>query len=198
MKDMTGKGGFGPGAQISRVLAWVAGAIILFGSSLTISIDVIARLIFGWTPLESFEISGYGLAACIGLGMGYTVSTRANIRVDFLTSRLPTPLRRLFDLLAAIALAAVAVALAWFSWRTLAQSWALDARSISTLQTPIWLPQGIWWFGLFWFAIVAVLAPVSAIWNLIRGNGAAFDSILAPPSLDEEIQQVRMDAEIDA
>ncbi|MCB1808925.1 MAG: TRAP transporter small permease, partial [Candidatus Competibacteraceae bacterium] len=61
-------------------------------------IDVVSRAVFGQTVLESFEISGYGLAACIGLGMGFTVSTKANIRVDFLTSKLPRRARMVFDL----------------------------------------------------------------------------------------------------
>ena len=75
--------------RISRWLAWVAGAVILFGCAVPVAIDVIARAVLGRTLVESFEISGYALAVCIGLGMGYTVTTKANIRVDILTARLP-------------------------------------------------------------------------------------------------------------
>lgn len=178
-----------PVARISRILAWVAGATILLGCSLPITIDVIARLVLNRGLVESFEISGYALAACIGLGMAFTVTTKANIRVDILTARLPTSLRAATDLIAALALAVVAAALGWFAWGTLAQSWAMDARSISRLQVPIVLPQGIWWLGLAWFACVAALAPVLAILRLVRGDRVGFDALVGPVSLDDEIDQ---------
>lgn len=176
--------------RISRFLAWIAGAIILFGCCIPIAIDVIARLLFNTTVVESFEISGYGLAACIGLGMGYTVTTRANIRVDFLTAKLPPGLRRIFDLLASVALAIVAVALAYLTWTKLQQSWAMEAKSTSTLQVPLIVPQGIWWVGLFWFGCVAALTPVLAIIRLVRGDRQGFDRLAASSGLSEEMDQI--------
>ena len=179
--------------QVSRVLAWVAGGVILFGCSIPISIDVVSRFFLNETLVESFEISGYMLAACIGLGMGFTVTTKANIRIDFLTSKLPSPARRVFDLVAALSLALAAGALAWFSLGTLTQSWAMNARSISTLQVPLALPQGVWWFGLFWFSVVATLVPLLAIWRILRGDADGFDKLLAPPGLSDELEQIGAD-----
>ena len=69
--------------RVSQWMAWIAGAVILFGSAVPVTIDVISRAVLGRTLLESFEFSEYALAACIGLGMGYTVTTRANVRVLF-------------------------------------------------------------------------------------------------------------------
>ena len=176
--------------RVSRVLAWIAGAIILFGCAVPIAIDVVSRFFLNRTLVESFEISGYGLAACIGLGMGYTVTTKANIRVDFIVAKLPARVRTAFDLLAALALAVVAVALAYFAWGKLQQTWVLNAKSISTLQVPLYVPQGIWWVGLFWFGCVAVLSPVLAVVRLIRGDRAAFEEALATAALSDEMEQI--------
>ncbi|MEM1044542.1 MAG: TRAP transporter small permease [Pseudomonadota bacterium] len=189
----SGRGFLGSVRRVSQVLAWIAGGVILFGSSVPISIDVVSRLVLNRTLVASFEISGYALAACIGLGMGYTVTTKANIRIDFLTARLPTPLRRLFDLIAAISLALVAAALAWFSFGVLQQSWSMQAKSISTLQVPLSVPQAIWWVGLFWFATVAVLVPALAVVRYMRGDPEGFDALLSPSSLSEEIEQTGVD-----
>jgi TRAP-type C4-dicarboxylate transport system permease small subunit len=175
--------------RISRILAWVAGSVILFGCAVPITIDVISRLLFNRSIVDSFEISGYGLAACIGLGLAYTVTTKAHIRVDFIAAQFPFPLRAACDLLAAAALALVAGALAWFAWGTLAQSWAMDARSMSQMRVPMILPQGLWWIGLFWFACMAVLAPVQAIVRLIRGDRAGFDAAIGSTSIDTEIEE---------
>lgn len=176
--------------QVSRIFAWIAGAIILFGCCLPISIDVISRFIFNTTVVESFEISGYALAACIGLGMGYTVTTKANIRVDFMVAKLPPPLRRFFDLLASTALAVTAVALAYLTWTKLQQTWTMDAKSTSTLQVPLFLPQGIWWVGFFWFGCVAVLTPLLAVFRLVRGDPRGFDQMLGTSALSEEMSQI--------
>lgn len=178
--------------RISRYLAWLAGAIILLGCALPITIDVLSRFFLGHTIVESFEISGFALAASIGLGMGYTVSTKANIRVDFLVAKLPRRVRWALDLFAALSLAALAVALAWFSFTVLAQSWAVGAKSQSTLQIPMFLPQGFWWIGLFWFATVAVLTPLLAIVRLLKGDEDGFARALATADLADEMSQIGM------
>ncbi len=147
------------------------------------------RYFFNQSAIDSFEISSYGLAACIGLGMAYTVTTKAHIRVDFLVARLPFPLRAACDLLAALALALVAAALAWFAWGTVAQSWSMGARSMSQMRVPLILPQGLWWIGLFWFACMAVLAPVQAVLRLMRGDRAGFEAAVGSSDIDAEIAE---------
>jgi hypothetical protein len=92
-------------------------------------------------------------------------------------------------LLAAAALALVAAALAWFAWGTLAQSWAMDARSMSQMRVPLIFPQGLWWVGLFWFACMAVLAPVQAILRLMKGDRAGFNAAIGSADIDSEIDE---------
>lgn len=178
--------------RISLWLAWVAGSIILFGCAVPICLDVVSRALTGSTLVESFEVSGYALAACIGLGMGYTVTTKANIRVDILTAKLPNSLRRPVDLIASCSLAATAVALAYFTFDVLYDSWKLDARSVSTLQVPLVIPQSIWWMGLVWFATVAVLTPLCAAARLMGGDAQAFDAALSTVTLTDELEQIGM------
>jgi TRAP-type C4-dicarboxylate transport system permease small subunit len=173
--------------RISRWLAWLAGAVILLGCGGLITIDVITRAIFRRGMVESFELSGYALAAAVGLGLAFTVTQKSNIRVDIALEMLPRALRRAFDLLAALALALVAAALAWFAWGTLAQSWSMDAKSVTALQTPMVIPQGIWWLGILWFAIVAALAPIRALLLWLAGDGAGFDARIGGLRVEEEI-----------
>ena len=104
--------------RVSRILAWVAGAVVLVGCSGLITIDVITRFLFKRGMVESFEISGYALAACIGLGLAFTVTSKSNIRVDILLDAFPRRVRVVCDLLASASLALIAVALAWFCWGT--------------------------------------------------------------------------------
>jgi TRAP-type C4-dicarboxylate transport system permease small subunit len=177
------------GDRITRWLAWIAGATILLGCGGLITIDVVTRAIFRRGVVESFELSGYALAVGIGLGLASTVTAKANIRVDILLDLFPRGLRRAADLLAAIALAVIAVALAWYCWGTVQQSWRMDAKSVSSLQTPMVIPQGLWWIGIFWFAVVAVLAPIRALRRLLAGDVAGFDARIGSLRVEEEISQ---------
>ncbi len=175
--------------RISRILAWVAGAVILFGCAVPITIDVAMRYFVGRSAVESFELSGYGLAICIGLGLAFTVTTKAHIRVDFVVARFPFPVRAACDLAAACALALVAAALAWFAWGTLSQSWSMDARSMSRMRVPLAIPQGLWWLGLAWFACMAVLAPIQAVIRLAKGDREGFDAAIGSADLNAEIEE---------
>jgi TRAP-type C4-dicarboxylate transport system permease small subunit len=179
--------------RISRIFAWLAGACILFGCGALISVDVITRFVFKRGMIESFEISGYMLAACIGLGLAFTVTSKSNIRVDILLDAFPYRLRAACDLLAAAALAVIAMALAWFCWKTLAQSWAMNARSTSIMQTPMVLPQSVWWIGLLWFACMAVLLPLQAILRLLAADERGFDKLIGSLRVTEELEQAGID-----
>ncbi|MBY0325153.1 MAG: TRAP transporter small permease subunit [Reyranella sp.] len=184
--------------RVSRLLAWLAGAIVLVGCSGLITIDVITRFLFRRGMVESFEISGYALAACIGLGLAFATTSKAHVRVDILLDAFPRPVRVACDLLASISLALVALALAWFCWKTLAQSVSMNAKSVSTLQMPMALPQAIWWIGIFWFACVAVLMPLQAALRLLARDAAGFDALIGSLRVSEEMAQAGVEQPTDA
>ncbi|MCA3245711.1 MAG: TRAP transporter small permease subunit [Tagaea sp.] len=182
--------------RISRLFAWAAGACILFGCGLLVSLDVITRAIFRRGVIESFEISGYAFAAAVGLGMAFAVASKSHIRVDIALGLLPRKLRAPFDLIASAALAAVALALAWFCWGVLDQSIAMNAKSVSTMQTPMALPQSVWFAGLFWFAAMSVIVPVQALLRLLAGDRAGFEALVGSLRVDEEIEQAGVDSDL--
>jgi hypothetical protein len=65
----------------------------------------------------------------------------------------------------------------------------MNAKSVSSLQVPMVLPQGIWWVGLFWFAAMAVIVPIQALIRLARGDVAGFDATIGSLRVTEEIEQ---------
>ena len=123
--------------------------------------------------------------------LGFTVTSKANIRVDILLDALPDRFRVVCDLIASAALAVIAVALAWFAYGTLAQSWALNAKSVSLLQVPMVIPQGIWCVGLVWFACMAVLIPIQAIARLVAYDRPGFDALIGSLRVDRGDRAVR-------
>ena len=69
----------------------------------------------------------------------------------------------------------------------------MSARSTSVMQTPMVLPQGVWWIGLLWFAFMAVLLPLQSILRLLAGDQRGFDKLIGSLRVSEELQQAGID-----
>ena len=109
-----------------------------------------------------------------------------HLRIDILRQRAPGPLRALLDLLALGALAAVAIAVSWHGWKVLSRSLANASRANTPLETPLWIPQVVWWSGWVWFAAVAVVLWAAAAVLLARGDVAAVEAAIGPQDETED------------
>ncbi len=177
-------------ARVSRYLAWAAGAILLVGCAGSITLDVVLRYFLNRTVLESFEVSGYAFAAAVALGMAYTVACKSNIRIDLIARKLPRGPRVALDVMAHLAILLVAGTIAWYAGWTWAESLRLDAKSISSLQVPLVLPQGIWLLGLLWFAVFSLLVAGRSALLLLKRDIDGVAGLIGPATLEEEIEQV--------
>jgi hypothetical protein len=70
----------------------------------------------------------------------------------------------------------------------------MHARSISTLQVPMAIPQGLWWAGIFWFACIAVLIPLQAMVRLLRRDRPGFDAMIGSLRVTEELSHAGVGA----
>lgn len=174
--------------RIARWFAWASGAMILVGCGGLITLDVLGRMITGGTVVESFEIGGYCFAAACTWSLAYALTSKANIRVDLIQVRLPRRLAILLDIAAMASTLAVALMLAWFCYGTFRESLRLNAKSVSILQVPMALPQGIWLLGVILFAGVAAVLTLRALILLLRGRFDAIDALIGNPKIEEEIE----------
>lgn len=150
----------GLNARISRMLARVGGTVLLL-CALAISTDVLTRSLVGRTFLESFELSRYGFAVAVALGMAHALVTAAHIRIDVVYRLMPARARLLLDVLALASMAALAFLLAFQGIDLAHDSWSRHARSATSLSVPLSIPQFLWAAGLAWFAI-------SCLWLTLR------------------------------
>jgi len=174
--------------KIARWFAWAAGVLILVGCGGLITLDVLGRMITGGTVVESFEIGGYCFAAACTWSFAYALTSKANIRVDLIQVRLPRRLAILLDIAAIASTLAVALMLAWFCYGTFRESLRLNAKSVSILQVPMALPQGVWLIGVVLFAGVAAVLALRALAMLLRGRFEAIDRLIGNPKIEEEIE----------
>ncbi|SDE80353.1 TRAP transporter small permease subunit [Limimaricola pyoseonensis] len=120
------------------------------------------------------EISGYVMAAVTSWGISYALTERAHVRIDLLRVRGGSGFRAALDCLAMLSLAGVALVTAWHGWAVLEKTLGTGARANTALETPLWIPQAIWWAGWSWFAISAVLLSIAALLLAIKGR---FDGV---------------------
>lgn len=174
-----------PLGRVSRALAWLAGALMLL-SALLIGLDVLLRNLLRIAPFHSFEMSRYAFAAALAFGLAHALVERANIRIDILHRLVPRAAHPWLDVLALLALAPFALAFAWYAWDVTLQSARLGAVSNTPLAVPLVIPQSIWAGGLSWFALVAWILAMQALWALMRGRGGRVEQIGGMPGLAAE------------
>lgn len=164
----------------------LGGAMILF-AALMVSADVLTRRLFGVTIGGSDEISGYLFAIATAMALPYTVLSRPNVRIDALYGRLTPRLRAGLDLVALLALGAFALLVVWRAGATVAITWTNGSRAITPLQTPLIVPQLLWYAGWLAFAATVLLMIAAVVRALARGDLAAVQKMAGAMTQDEEV-----------
>jgi len=171
--------------RIAVLLAVAAGASVFILAGL-ITFDIVSRRFFGVSVQGTNELDGYALAMVGSLGMAYVLSQREFTRIDLFYRYMPLVVQRILHVTAYVALASVVVFFSWHAWLTLSDTLLFQSRANTPLQTPLWIPQGLWAFGMAFFALSAVLHALRATLLLL----------IAPHRVEQEYGGVRIEDEV--
>lgn len=174
--------------RLSTGLAVVVGFSV-FVLAFLITFDVIARKYFGFSLQGTDEIGGYIQAAVASLGFSYVLFERGFTRIDLLIKRANSTFLGFLNVLAYVTLAAVAVFFAQRALATYGDTLLFDARANTPLQTPMWIPQGIWAVGMAFFAICAVLYALRAV-ALFFTDPKTLEKEFGIVTLEEEVSEI--------
>lgn len=178
--------------QLAHGAAIAAGYAAL-GLSLLITFEVLARKLFSFSLQGVDEIGGYVLAIGVSFSFAYALLHRAHTRVDVLLTRLPRWLQVPLNTLAMLMLAAFSAFMLWRAVETLRETLEFGSLASTPLQTPLWIPQGLWVIGLGVFSILTVLLAARALLLLFSGRIATLDREYGPRSTDDELDEARQD-----
>ncbi len=96
------------------------------------------------------------------------------------------------DAIAAM-VAGAALFITRFAYLALSESLMFNSHSPTPLQTPMWIPQGIWFLGLVVFSGTALAMFIHLLLqNFKDSEGAYFQ--YGPPTINEELQRELNDA----
>ncbi len=145
---------------------WLSGlgalvsALFIITLVLLILTEIFSRTLFDKSTMIADEYSGYFYLASVFLGLGYTFSQKAHIRINILTSRLSNKAQRYFDIFAGVVTFMV---IAFIFYRVILMTidaYSFDILSEGVSETPIYLTQIPMIVGTFIF-IVAILAFIA-------------------------------------
>ena len=177
--------------QISRVGAIVGGAMLLVASIL-ICIDITLRYTLSLTLGGADELSGYALAISSAWGFSAALLSRSHIRIDTLYVRVRTRVRAALDLLSLVTFASFIALITWHAWGVVRQSWDSGSRSLSELETPVIIPQALWFAGLVFFVMVALLLLARSLHAVLTGDlPKLFELIGSKSAVAEAEEEVR-------
>ena len=92
----------------------------------------------------------------------------------------------MLNLAAAVLLFGLAAISVWQGWHVLDESLLFDSRASTPLQTPMWIPQGLWLAGLAVFAGVTFACAVHAVILFVKDRGR-LNELYGPLSLEGQI-----------
>ncbi|MEM6887036.1 MAG: TRAP transporter small permease [Pseudomonadota bacterium] len=171
---------------VSRLAVWVGGISILF-VTLLISAEIILRKFFGISTGGIDEISGYALAISFSWALSYTLLRRAHIRIDAIYNRLPNTFRPFLDCLSIASMSVFALVLTFFSFMVVVDTVELGARSTTTLETPLWIPQVLWLGGFILFSFNCCLLTFAGVASLFDRDFERVRELIGSRTTDEEI-----------
>jgi TRAP-type C4-dicarboxylate transport system permease small subunit len=172
-------------ARVGTLMGYLAGwGFILCAAFITF--DVIARRFFGFSSQATTELTGYTLAFGIAWALTHTLTTRAHIRIDVLINHLPDGLRYPMHLASLAALGVFMGFIAKGAYDLVDESILFRATDISLLRTPLWIPQGLFAFGIAVFLLLIVLLFLESLLLVLTGRGRDAEALLHARTYQEE------------
>jgi len=174
--------------RVSRVAVWIGGAALLI-CAVMVTGDVILRKLLSITMSGSDEISGYAFAAGTSWAYSYCLIHRSHVRIDAAYNLFPAWVRALLDALGLLLLLGYMTYLTDKSIDVFMTSWQRDSVSITTLATPLWIPQLLWLSGLILFVFTLSFLLLYVLVSLALGDVATAQKVAGAMSAEENIEE---------
>lgn len=171
---------------VARFVAILCGYGVLL-LSFAITVEIVGRKFFGFSLQGIDDIGGYALAIVAAVGASYTMAMRGHTRIDVFLIRMPANWQAVLNAAAMATLAGFAIFALYRGEDVLSES--VEFRSVATnpLQTPLWIPQSAWLFGVGLFALVATAYAAHAVY-LLAADRRRLNRLYGPATAQDEVE----------
>ena len=183
---------------VGRRAMFVAGLCYLL-ITLLICFDIAARHLLGFSSEATIELTGYMMAVGMTWGLAGTLFERGHVRIDVLVQKMPLRVRVWLHLASLVALIVSTGFYPWGAVSLARDSFSFDATDLSTLRTPLVIPQGLWAAGFALLLLAALALALRAVRQLALGQYDEMDrALMARTYVDEAAETLEAVAEAQA
>lgn len=172
---------------VARLSSLVFGVSMLL-LSVAVAVETVLRKVLSISLGGVDELSGYAIAIGAPLAFAVALVERSHIRINLLYVRLGLRQRALADAAAALSLAAIALFLAVFAWRTWDETRTYQSLAQTPWATPLVYPQALWLATLGVFLLVALVLAGRVLARLWRRDWAGLEAVAGAGSVEEELR----------
>lgn len=172
--------------RFSRVCVWFCG-VLLFLTAFLIAVEVFLRKIFSISMGGADEISSYVLAVTCSWSFGYALFHKVHVRIDILYIKLHPKVQAVLDGLAFFMFLVYMSTLSYFAFFVLKRSIIRGSTANTPLQTPLWIPQSIWFLGLIVFTLIILGILSGSVYHQLKGRTA--DALRLSSTSSAEIER---------
>ena len=163
--------------------------ILLFFMTGFIAVEVLVRKFFAISTKGADELSGYALAIVSVWAFSYALIHKGHIRIELFYTRRSKFGKRILDLLSLASLAVFMAFLTFFSYQVLSTSILRLSRANTPLQTPLWIPQSLWFLGIVFFLLLILFYLSFSVKWFFQKNYSAVEALIGLPDIEEEIKE---------
>jgi TRAP-type C4-dicarboxylate transport system permease small subunit len=167
----------------------IAFGLVFLVLACVVTVETVIRKAFNVSLQGADELGGYALAVGATIAFSLALMGRSHIRIDIAHAHLPLWLRSLLNWLSVVALAAMAVLMAWLGRAMLQDSVQYQSVAQTPWATPLVYPQSAWFAGLTVFALAALALAARATWLLLRGRLDELERRFGPRSTRDEVEE---------
>ncbi|MEP4030915.1 TRAP transporter small permease [Roseibium polysiphoniae] len=171
---------------VAMALALAAGLAVAI-LSILIGVDIAGRSLFGQSLQGTDELGEYTLALCGSFGLSYTLLAKRHPRIDLGLRILPSRLQDILHVVALAAICTMGLFMSWHAWGELSQTLKFGTVTNTPLQTPLWIPQSMWFLGMAFFALTGLATTLHSLFLLVHApdDVARF---YAPATIEDEVE----------
>ncbi|MCP3888881.1 MAG: TRAP transporter small permease [Desulfobulbaceae bacterium] len=175
--------------KLEKVSSWsaIGCGLLLVGMSLFIALEVVLRKFFSVSTKGADELSAYTFAIICAWSLSYALIKKGHIRIDFLYTKLPHFVQRILDVLSFLALLSFVSPMTYYTFKTLKTSIMRLSKANTPLQTPMWIPQSLWFSGILFFFIVVTVYTLVMLKMAYQRQYKEIGDFAGCLTLDEEI-----------
>lgn len=138
-------------------LGAILAALVIASMFALILYEITLRAVFSSSTYVLDEMVGYGVAASTFLGLGYALEKGSIIRVNLVISMIKNrTLRRILEMFCVILVTTINVLILQGFWKSILRHFQRGSVSETIAEVPLWIPEGILFFGLSLFTLQVI------------------------------------------